>query len=291
VGNTESYSDWGLVFEVCDGRDLRFGHVSTVVDQIVDATTAGATERCNSYGYESREFEYCAFELYDAWEGLDVRVAFSAGDPVGTLGGVDTPNVQLDLWAYDYNLPPLPFINMDRQPSDAQHAACAFDWFVEDIRLLLYGMGQELQEGVSRPADSEIGCGTIAQDIPGTAKGIWYTVQEVQGAWMDNLALIDDNTRSDHQLISVASTVADAGTWIFEKRSSGVTNLDFALVEAGSGIYCYEGFASDSQTGKAANELDHWLIEITASEILRIEVRSGNCGSTNSFVSPTEYQR
>ena len=27
------------------------------------------------------------------------------------------------------------------------------------------------------------------------------------------------------------------------------------------------------------------------AEILRIEVRSGNCGSTNSFVSPTEYQR
>ena len=85
--------------------------------------------------------------------------------------------------------------------------------------------------------------------------------------------------------------VANPGYWIFQKQSTGTVNRDFAQVTAGSGIYCYEGFASDSQTGKAANELDHWLIEITASEILRIEVRSGNCGSTNSFVSPTEYQR
>ena len=290
VGDTESYSDWGLVFEVCDGRDLRFGHVSTVVDQIVEATT-GATERCNSYGYESLLFEYCAFELYDAWEGLDVRVVFSEGDPVGTLGGINTPNVQLDLWAYDYNLGPLPFINMARQPSDAQHAACAFDWFVEDIRLLLYSMLQELSQGVSRPADAEVGCGTIAQDIPGTAKGIWYTVQEVEGAWMDNLALIDDNTRSDHQLIAVASTVTDAGDWIFKKESGGRINLDFEAVEAGSGIYCYHGFTPDSQTGKAASEIDHFLVEVTAAEILKIEIQSGSCSGSNSFSSPTEYQR
>lgn len=290
VGDTESYSDWGLVFEVCDGRDLRFGHVSTVVDQIVEATT-GATERCNTYGYDARQFEYCAFELYDAWEGLDVRVVFSEGDPVGTLGGIDTPNVQLDLWAYDYNLGPLPFINMARQPSDAQHAACAFDWFVEDIRLLLYSMLQELSQGVSRPADAEVGCGMIAQDIPGTAKGIWYTVQEVEGAWMDNLALVDDNSRSDHQLIAVASTLTDASDWIFKKENGGRINLDFAKVEAGAGIYCYHGFTSDSQTGGPASEINRLIIEVSASEILTIELQPGSCSSSHSFSSPTQYQR
>jgi len=287
VGDTESYSDWGLVFNVCDGRDLRFGHVSTVSDQIVAATT-GAKERCNSYGYDARQFEYCAFELYDPWERLDVRVSFAEGDAIGTLGGLTTPNTQLDLWAYDYNLGPMAFINLDRQPSDAQHAVCGFDWFVEDIRLLLYSMLQELN---GRVADAQIGCGKIAQDVPGTAKGIWYTVEEVQGAWMDNLALVDDNTRSDHQLIAVASTLTEASDWIFKKESSGRINLDFAKVEAGSGIYCYHGFTSDSRTMRPASAVNRLLIDVSSSEVLTIELQSGGCSGYDSFSSPTKYQR
>ncbi len=289
VGDTEKYADWGLVFKVCEGQDLRFGHVTTVVDQIVEATTQ-AKERCNTYGYHAGQFEYCSFELYDAWEGPDVRIAFSAGDPVGTLGGTHTPNIQLDLWAYDYNLPPLPFINMNRQPSDAQHAACAFDWFVEDIRLLLYSLRQEVKLGASHPADAAVGCGTIAQDIPGTAKGIWYTVQEVEGDWMDNLALVDDNTRSDHQMIAVASTLTDASDWIFTKKNDGRINLDFAKVEAGAGIHCYHEFAPDSGIS-TPGETSRLLIDVSISEILTIELQSGSCGSNHSFNSPTEYQR
>jgi len=287
VGDTESYSDWGLVFSICEGRDLRFGHVSTVSDQIVEATTS-AQERCNSYGYDAREFEYCAFELYDTWERLDVRVSFEEGDAIGTLGGLTTPNTQLDLWAYDYNLGPMAFINLDRQPSDAQHAVCGFNWFVEDIRLLLYSMLQELD---GRVADAQIGCGKIAQDVPGTAKGIWYTVQDVQGAWMDNLALVEDNTRSDHQLIAVASTLTEASDWIFKKESSGRINLDFAKVEAGSGIYCYHGFTSDSQTDRPASAVNRILIDVSSSEVLTIELQSGGCSGNDSFSSPTKYQR
>jgi hypothetical protein len=287
VGDTESYSDWGLVFNVCDGRDLRFGHVSTVSNQILEATT-NAAEYCNVYGYDARQFEYCAFELYDTWERLDVRVNFEEGDTIGTLGGLTTPNTQLDLWAYDYNLGPMAFINLDRQPSDAQHAVCGFDWFVEDIRLLLYSMRQELN---GRVADAQIGCGKIAQDVPGTAKGIWYTVEEVQGDWMDNLALVDDNTRSDHQLIAVASTLTDASDWIFKKETSGRINLDFAKVEAGSGIYCYHGFTSDSLTNRPASAVNRLLIDVSSSEVLTIELQSGSCTGNDSFSSPTKYQR
>jgi hypothetical protein len=287
VGDTESYSDWGLVFSVCEGRDLRFGHVSTVSDQIVEATT-NAPEYCNVGGYAAMQFEYCGFELYDAWERLDFRVSFEEGDAIGTLGGLTTPNTQLDLWAYDYNLGPMAFINLDRQPSDAQHAVCPFDWFVEDIRLLLYSMRQELN---GRVADAQVGCGKIAQDVAGTAKGIWYTVQEVQGDWMDNLALVEDNTRSDHQLIAVASTVAEASDWIFKKESSGRINLDFAKVEAGSGIYCYHEFTADSRTSGPPSAANRVLIEVSSSEVLTIELQSGSCSGNDSFSSPTEYQR
>ena len=131
----------------------------------------------------------------------------------------------------------------------------------------------------------------IAQDIPGTAKGIWYTVQEVEGAWMDNLALVDDNSRSDHQLIAVASTLTDASDWIFKKENGGRINLDFAKVEAGAGIYCYHGFTSDSRTNKPASEINRLIIEVSASEILTIELQSGSCSSNHSFSSPTQYQR
>jgi len=89
----------------------------------------------------------------------------------------------------------------------------------------------------------------------------------------------------------VASTVAEASDWIFKKESSGRINLDFAKVEAGSGIYCYHGFTSDSRTNRPASAANRFIIEVSSSEVLTIELQSGSCSGNDSFSSPTEYQR
>jgi hypothetical protein len=111
----------------------------------------------------------------------------------------------------------------------------------------------------------------------------------VDRTWQDQLALIDDNTRSDRQTISVASTIADAGYWIFVRQTSGTVNRDFAQVSAGSGIHCYGSFTSESSASQASS--DRLLIEVVYDDTLRIERQTGSCSGSPSFSSPFEYRR
>ena len=105
----------------------------------------------------------------------------------------------------------------------------------------------------------------------------------------DQLALVDDNTRSARQAISVASTVADPGYWIFNKQSAGSVKRDFAQVQTGSGIHCYGSFALESNGLQASN--DRFLIEVVSDNSLRIERQTGNCSGSPAFSSSFEYRR
>ncbi|MBT3245310.1 MAG: hypothetical protein HN979_09435 [Actinobacteria bacterium] len=60
-----------------------------------------------------------------------------AGEVLGTVGGLDTTNTQLDMWAYDNEMAPLAFANSAAQPSDAMQVACSLDWFTEDLSQFL----------------------------------------------------------------------------------------------------------------------------------------------------------
>ena len=277
-GNT--WSDWNLTISICDGRDIRYGHVSTVSTTIQQASNASRTGRCDTYGYGSNQYQYCS---------ADVSLDIVAGELLGTIGGLDTTNTQLDMWAYDNDMAPLAFVNSAAQPSDARQAVCPLDWFTENLRQFLYGLRQEVHLGSAFPADVTVRCGKVLNDVPGTAKGLWYSATEVSGTWQDQLALVDDNTRSARQAISVASTVADPGYWIFSKQSAGSVNRDFAQVQTGSGIHCYGSVALES-TGLQASS-DRFLIEVVSDNSLRIERQTSNCSGSPAFSSPFEYRR
>ena len=277
-GNT--WSDWNLTIGVCDGREIRYGHVSTVSSAIQEASNASRTGRCDTYGYGTNQYQYCS---------ADVSVDVVAGDLLGTVGGLDTTNTQLDMWAYDNEMAPLAFINSAAQPSDAKQVVCPLDWFTEDLSQFLYGIRRETHLGAPFPADSAVGCGKTLNDVAGTAKGLWYSATEAGETWQDQLALVDDNTRSDRQAISVASTVADPGFWLFVAASSGTVNRDFAQVQAGSGIHCYSSFTVESSGVQASS--DRFLIEVVDDDTLRIERQTGSCSGSLAFSSPFEYRR
>ena len=275
-----TWSDWNLTIAVCDGREIRYGHVSTVTAEIQQAANASRTGRCDTYGYGESQYQYCS---------ADVSVDVAAGDLVGTAGGLGTPNTALDLWAYDNEMAPLAFINSAAQPSDARQVTCPLDWFSEDLSQFLYGIRHEVHLGASLPADAGVGCGKVLNDVVGTAKGLWYSVTEVEGTWQNQLALVDDNTRTDHQAVSVASTVSDPGYWIFAAGATGTVNRDFAGVQAGQGIHCYSSFTPESSGTQAAT--DRFLIEVVDDDTLRIERQTGGCGGSPAFSSPYEYRR
>ena len=276
-----TFTDWQIEISTCTNGTIRFGHVSTISDDLL-ALTTGPAESCNTYGYTGYMHTSCV------WMGQMVDLAVSAGDFLGTAAGLDTPNTQLDFWAYDWGGDLAPAIDQSAQPESILRARCGLDWFTDDLRTDLYGLTME-SNGID--ADEATGCGKIFQDVAGTAKGFWYATVPIDGLWLDHLALVDTNTRSDHQAISIAALVADPGYWFFQKASSGTTNLDFAQVLAGSGIHCYDAFTTDSNGPVQDSGTDHFLIEVVDDDTLRIEHKSGNCGGGEAFTSPHTYSR
>tara|TARA_B110001454_G_scaffold204644_1_gene213568 strand:- start:60 stop:1379 length:1320 start_codon:yes stop_codon:yes gene_type:complete len=272
-----TFSDWSIEISVCAGGTIRFGHVSTISAELL-ALTEAVPDVCDRYGYEGYMFDKCS------WRQIGVSV--SVGDFLGTVGGLDTPNTALDFWAYDWDGELHFAIDPSAQPESVLRSQCALDWFVDDLRTELYAQRMEFS---GTRADEGIGCGRVFQDVVGAAKGFWYSTVAVDGKWLDHLALVDDNLRSDHQVVSVASMVADPGYWIFQKQSTGTVNRDFAQVTAGSGIYCYNTFTADSNGPSGAT--DRFLIEMVDADTLRIEHQGGTCGSYLSFSSPHVYSR
>ena len=273
----QTSTDWSVEISVCAGGTIRFGHVSTISAELL-ALIEAVPGACNRYGYEGYMTDKCS------WRQISVSV--SVGDFLGTVGGLDTRNTALDFWAYDWDGELHFAIDPSAPPESILRSQCALDWFVDDLRTELYA--QRMEFGGIR-TDEATGCGKVFQDVAGTAKGFWYSVTPVDGKWLDNLSLVDTNTRSDHQAISVADLVADPGYWIFQTRSAGTVNRDFAQVTAGSGVHCYDSFTADSNgpTGTA----DRFLIEVVDTDTLRIEHQGGSCGASPSFTSPYLYSR
>ena len=273
------FMDWQVEISTCTDGTIKFGHMTTITAEL-QALTEGPANSCNTYGYTGYMHTSCT------WMGQGVNLAVSAGQQIGTAGGIGTPNTQLDMWVLDWAGELAAAIDQSAQPESILRAGCGLDWFTTDLRTDLYSIRMEAS-GIL--ADEATGCGKVFQDVAGTAKGFWYSVTPVDGKWLDNLALVDTNTRSDHQAISVADLVADPGYWIFQTRSAGTVNRDFAQVTAGSGVHCYDSFTADSNGPTGAT--DRFLIEVVDTDTLRIEHQGGSCGASPSFTSPYLYSR
>jgi hypothetical protein len=273
------FIDWQVEISTCTDGSIKFGHMTTITAEL-QALTEGPAESCNTYGYTGYMHTSCT------WMGQGVNLSVSAGQQIGTAGGLGTPNTQLDMWVLDWAGELAAAIDQSAQPESILRAGCGLDWFAADLRTDLYSIRME-SSGIL--ADEATGCGKVFQDVVGTAKGFWYSVTPVEGKWLDNLALVDTNTRSDHQAISVAALVADPGYWIFQTRSAGTVNRDFAQVTAGSGVHCYDSFTADSNGPTGAT--DRFLIEVVDTDTLRIEHQGGSCGASPSFTSPYLYSR
>ena len=262
------FADWSLAIEVCDGHEVRFGHVATLTPEIEAALTG--QRRCHEYGYDGEWYEYC---------DISTSTPVVAGDVIGTAGGNGTLSIALDLWAVDWTAEPAFFVNQEAIHDDMRYAVCPLDWFEPDLRDLLYAA----TESATRvPLAESVGCGAVAQDVAGTAKGLWYLAGGAEGEWQDQLALVDDNHRIVDQAISVASVPEGPGVWLFERRHDGRVNRDFAEVTAGSGLWCYDDFAD--RTGR-------FVLEVVDETTLHIEHQAGQCGQTLRLDEPVAFRR
>jgi hypothetical protein len=195
-----------------------------------------------------------------------------------------------DFGARDARLPaPTGYANLARyyltpEGNDLRHVACPWSYFpaaARDGALALLGDPFALPP-VRRT--SEPRCGTVVQDVAGTAQGNWFGYPTT-GAMYDEpppredlaVSLVHDAIDPTRPVFSVGNrSNLGAGRYFFEVQGSGKVNRDFADVTAGSGVYCYEHLTDLNGQPQGTGIV---LLEAGADGKLRLERLSfSSCG-------------
>jgi hypothetical protein len=150
---------------------------------------------------------------------------------------------------------------------------CAVDYLPPDVRASvhdLFGFG-----GQRRTAEPV--CGTIMQDIAGTAQGRWFINDE----WNEqlHLALVRDQLDPSIGVFSVGTSIPSLpwDLYRFNPVDVGRVNLDFPHIGVDGLIYCY------SPTSTNPNRYLVY-IQLLTNTRLRIEGKPGMaCGAPESW--------
>jgi hypothetical protein len=192
-------------------------------------------------------------------------------------------------WGATDRRSPLGFVNASRMGGDMpfgqNYVVCPVDYLPSTIRASIHNL---FGEGTRRRTAEPV-CGTVMQDIPGTAQGRWFVNDNVDGRL--HLALVRDYIDPAIAVFSVGTSVPSLPTnlYRFQTAGSGRLNLDFPLVRPGSQVFCYEPTTQISAGARVV------LIQLVTEQRLRIEGRAGgSCGPAESWAlsaAATEFAR
>ncbi len=251
-------TNFSISFRTCEDFTFYFIHVTSLSDTL--ASDIDIEEKdCDEQETGGRIYESC-------WKEVDIDV--EAGEVIGTVGsGIRT---NFDFGVIDFSINPHTYANPDRWEiyEDKFYKVCSTDYYEGELKQALE---DKLGDWNGNKRTIEPVCGIIAQDAPGTAQGLWVLKGTDQVTREDpHVALVHDNF--DPRIgvfsigISLESIGIQSGTYRFEPKESGKTNLDFNLVEPDGEVLCYE-------VGESFQEQDNSfsiLISLTSDEILRI---------------------
>lgn len=270
----DGFTDYSFTFQSCNEFKAQFGHVSGLASKLSQALSA-------PYQWDST---YSTGGKTYRNYGKNVSLTISAGEQIGTVGGNSGQNA-LDMNAYDSRVT-LNFANSSRwsQRSDTTHTVCPIDYYSESLKNTL--KNRFSGNGVRRTIDPV--CGTIEQDIAGTAQGVWFLGGTTTFSSEDpHLALVHDNIDPSKAVFSVGTSMSasglSSGTYQFTPQSSGLVNRDFDDITSDSNTYCFE---PSYLSGKI-------ILQLTNSTTLIMEKQSDTCGSGPwSFTSnATTFER
>jgi hypothetical protein len=294
--NSPRFTDYTIRFSPCRELQGYYHHVKTLVHPALLAALAAADKKqaCSESTFENGEYQgYCKHS---------VRVDIAEGEVLATATGPGFQN-NIDFGAYDMRAPLQGFANPARISSgngqasfDYLHVACPLDAFAPTLRAALTaklgGLGSSTSGTTGLvPRTAAPTCGTIMQDLPGTAQGIW--ARDGQGGIADSgqhLALVHDNFDPGRAVLASGGGPLGIRQSAFVPRPAGVVNRDFAAVGFQGGgadlIYCYEVVASGAAPGGGSV-----LLQMTSASSLQAEYRAGDCTAPAVFAAPVTYRR
>ena len=271
----DGFTDYSFIFQPCNEFKASFGHVTTLSSKINEALT-------QPYSWESTYST--GGKTYHNF-GKMVSISISSGEQIGTVGGNPGQNA-LDMNSYDTRTT-LNFANSSRwSQRDYPHAVCPISYFsgsLKDTIMNRFGASDSVKRTI------EPICGTIEQDINGTAQGAWFLKGTT--SWQNedpHLALSHDNIDPRKPIFSVGTSIGasglSAGAYEYSPQSSGLVNRDFSSISSDGNVYCFEPIYLP------ANKI---ILRMTSSTEIKIEKQSGMCEGgpwefTNNF---TQFER
>lgn len=257
-----NFTDYSIDFYPCKEVFGRLGHVSSLSDNLLGKFNFTNAE-CYPISTTGGETQKSCI--------TKVNIEISAGEEIGSAGGPGQTK-GLDFWLVDHRTKPIIYANPIRWGQSLEeksfHVACPLDYYTADIRSQLY-------EKVKRTIEPR--CGTVEQDVAGTAQGAWFAKGKAKNPEDPHLALSPDNLNPLKQVFSVGTSIPglEGASYYFDPKSSGLVNLDFKKVKPDE-IYCYDSLLKKFDAEASPMRI---LIQLTSESTLKIEKQDiAKCG-------------
>lgn len=264
-----TYTDYGMSFELCGDVTGNFGHLSALsVDVMAAIGGTFADGECDSYEAGGVIYHMCR-----KWLRLEV----AAGTVIGEAGG-NPGQYALDFGVVDLRVSQT-FANPGRFIDSYLHAVPCLDYYDAANRPVL--------ESKCDRTIPPIG-GTVAQDVPGTAQGVWFRSGTPTYPESPHLALAHDN-EDPTEIAFVAGTSIDglpSQVYTFTIAGSGYANRSFADVRPDGHIYTYSGLRGAGIPAVVV------LLRLIEENTLWVEAQAPSSGPPWSFTAGhTEFER
>jgi hypothetical protein len=252
-------TDYALFLEppTCPDISVMFIHASSLEEALFGDIS--------SYSEWSKDSEYTTGdETYRTWS-KSCRIKVKAGEVLGTAGG-NPGQEALDLGVYNTHHLPEQIANPERWSGLRYlHTVCPLSYYEEGtVRDALW----ELVE-VNNKERIDVTCGSVLQDIPGTAQGCWF-LEGVDETYPEDphLALVHSNVRPNELVLSVGKSIMNLQSrrYEFTPTDSGLSNRAFSEITPDGKTY---GFHVDGFEGliiiKMPNSNALWIEALESS--------------------------
>ncbi len=305
-GNYE-VEGYTIKYIVCDGLELDFANYNDVVDSIKFEVARQGEKDCKrgirKDGHGSLAEGQCYYK---------VSIPVKSGQQIGWVWNVphpesEDPTLPFEIWAANYNVDPPSQTNWEYYNDNRYaHIMCPFDLYSNDLRRLFeakFGRWEyeTREENGKKVIDREAPgyfvarngeplCGQVDQDLVGTIQGMWFSKKTPEdddnAKFNGGLAFLHNNIDTTLGEISVGGDLASgkSGVVFFQPTRSGKVNREPSEVKADGVVYCYETSGQWSAQGKL-------IVELMDDHHLKAEIKSGVCGTNETFSRPFYYER
>jgi len=295
---------------ICDGLILDFANNQDISQSLKDeiATQKGDCEYVpKKDGHDGPERQ-CSYSI-----NLKVRAGEQIGYVQRKLKSNGEFEFPFEIWAADYNKPVPDNIDWSYYDNDSRyaHIMCPFDLYTGNLKQQFYdklgGIDQKNNKDEKTGNQLEVVstfkqrtiepiCGTVNQNLIGTAQGMWFGK-----GWKDRkdknipenskqFSFLHWNIDPTYAEIGNAGEISggQSGQLQFIAKHYGTIDREPSEVKADGQIYCYNYNVNQNWQESSGSKI---LAQLVDDNHLKLEYQPGDCSGSETFDKPYYYER